>query len=318
MSGSGKSTLVHDVIYAGREARQGRRRRERRVGALRVDRGHRVHHRRGARGPDADRAHAAHRTRSPISRRSIRSASCSRRRRTRAAAASPPATSRSTCRAAAARRARARARSASRCSSWPTCSCRATSATASASSRRCSRCKLPGPEHPPGARHDGARGADVLQHVAEGAAAPAGARRDRPRLPPAGAAGDDAVGRRGAAHQDRRAPGVAQAASGCSTSSTSRRPGLHFDDIAKLLARVPQAARAGPHAARHRAQPRRDQDGRLRHRPRARGRRGRRHGGRDGHARAGRGERRRRTPAGFFETVLASSRAHAYAGGQDD
>ena len=36
----------------------------------------------------------------------------------------------------------------------------------------------------------------------------AGAGRDRTRLPAAGSTGDDAVGRRGAAHQDRRAPGV--------------------------------------------------------------------------------------------------------------
>ncbi len=46
--------------------------------------------------------------------------------------------------------------------------------------------------------------------------------------------------------------------------------GLHFDDIAKLLAAFRKLLQAGPHAARHRAQPRRDQDGRLRHRPRAR------------------------------------------------
>ena len=50
--------------------------------------------------------------------------------------------------------------------------------------------------------------------------------------------------------------------------------GLHFDDIAKLLAafRKLLAGRAQP--AGHRAQPRRDQDGRLDHRSRAR--RGRR------------------------------------------
>ncbi len=63
--------------------------------------------------------------------------------------------------------------------------------------------------------------------------------------------------------------------------------GLHFDDIAKLLARIPEAARAGALAARHRAQPRRDQDGRLRHRSRSRGRQRRRRPGRGGHARTG-------------------------------
>ena len=63
--------------------------------------------------------------------------------------------------------------------------------------------------------------------------------------------------------------------------------GLHFDDIAKLLAAFRKLVEAGPHAARHRAQPRRDQDGRLRHRSRSRGRRRRRGGGDDRHAGAG-------------------------------
>ena len=52
-----------------------------------------------------------------------------------------------------------------------------------------------------------------------------------------------------------------------------------------------QARRQGQHRHRHRAQPRRDQVGRLGHRPRSRGRLRRRPGHRDGHARAGgRGE----------------------------
>ena len=42
--------------------------------------------------------------------------------------------------------------------------------------------------------------------LAQGAAPAAGARRDRPRLPPSRSAGHDAVGRRGPAHQDRGAP----------------------------------------------------------------------------------------------------------------
>ena len=65
---------------------------------------------------------------------------------------------------------------------------------------------------------------DVLQQLAEGAAPAAGARRDRPRLPAARPAGDDALGRGSAADQDRRAPVVAQRRARCSTSSTSRRP----------------------------------------------------------------------------------------------
>jgi excinuclease ABC subunit A len=42
--------------------------------------------------------------------------------------------------------------------------------------------------------------------------------------------------------------------------------GLHFDDIAKLLAAFSQAGRSRAHAARHRTQPRRDQDRRPHHR----------------------------------------------------
>ncbi len=68
--------------------------------------------------------------------------------------------------------------------------------------------------------------------------------------------------------------------------------GLHFDDIAKLLDRVPEAARSRQHAGRHRAQSGRDQDRRLHHRPRTRGRRGRRPGRGDRHAGAGRADRR--------------------------
>ena len=60
--------------------------------------------------------------------------------------------------------------------------------------------------------------------------------------------------------------------------------GLHFDDIAKLLVGVPETAAGRPHAARHRAQPGRDQDGGLDHRSRAGGRRG-------GRPRGGRRER---------------------------
>ena len=83
---------------------------------------------------------------------------------------------------------------------------------------------LQGQERHPDPRPHRARGAAVLQRLAQGAAPAAGARRDRPRLPAAGPAGDDALGRRSAAGEDRRAPGLAQAASGCSTSSTSRPP----------------------------------------------------------------------------------------------
>ncbi len=86
------------------------------------------------------------------------------------------------------------------------------------------RSEVPRARRRPGARHDRPRGADVLQHVTEGAAPSAGARRDRSWLPAPGPAGDDAVRRRGAANQDRRAPVVPRPAIASSTSSTSRRP----------------------------------------------------------------------------------------------
>ncbi len=47
--------------------------------------------------------------------------------------------------------------------------------------------------------------------------------------------------------------------------------GLHFDDIAKLLTAFKKLLEAGQHAARHRAQPRRHQDGGLHHRSRSEG-----------------------------------------------
>ena len=61
--------------------------------------------------------------------------------------------------------------------------------------------------------------------------------------------------------------------------------GLHFADIEKLLEVLQRLVDAGQHRARDRAQPRRDQAGRLGRRPRPRGRRGGRRGDRDGHAR---------------------------------
>ncbi len=63
--------------------------------------------------------------------------------------------------------------------------------------------------------------------------------------------------------------------------------GLHFEDVRKLLDVLDAARRAGQHHRRDRAQPRRDQVGRLADRSRARRRRGRRQGRRAGHARAG-------------------------------
>ena len=65
--------------------------------------------------------------------------------------------------------------------------------------------------------------------------------------------------------------------------------GLHFEDIRKLLGVLQRLVATGQHRAGHRAQPRRGQDGRLDHRPRARGRR---HGRAAGRGRHARGDRR--------------------------
>ena len=61
--------------------------------------------------------------------------------------------------------------------------------------------------------------------------------------------------------------------------------GLHFADIEKLLEVLQRLVDTGQHGARDRAQPRRDQAGRLARRPRPRGRRGGRRADRDRHAR---------------------------------
>ena len=68
--------------------------------------------------------------------------------------------------------------------------------------------------------------------------------------------------------------------------------GLHFEDIRKLLEVLHGFVEAGQHGPRHRAQPGRDQDGRLDHRPGPGGRRRRRLRRGDGHAGTG-GEVRR-------------------------
>ena len=79
----------------------------------------------------------------------------------------------------------------------------------------------------------------------KGHAPAAGARRDRPRLPPARPAGDDAVGRRGAAHQDRVASGIAVGGERMLYVLDEPTTGLHFDDIVKLLAAFRKLLQAG-------------------------------------------------------------------------
>ena len=107
------------------------------------------------------------------------------------------------------------------------------------------------------------------------------------RLHPARSAGDDALGRRSAAREARRG----------AVEGRDRADALHprrAHDGAPLRGHreAPRGAsaprRRGKHGARDRAQPRRDQAGRLDRRPRPGGRRGGRRGAGDRHARAGR------------------------------
>ena len=94
--------------------------------------------------------------------------------------------------------------------------------------------------------------------------------------------------------------------------------GLHFHDIAQLLERAAPAARRGQHDRGHRAQPRRDQDRGLDHRPRPGGRRRRRQDRRDRHAGADRGERAVVHGAVFAAGAAAEGEAAAKKARRDE
>ena len=89
--------------------------------------------------------------------------------------------------------------------------------------------------------------------------------------------------------------------------------GLHFDDIAKLLAAFRKLLAGRPQPARDRAQSRRAEDGRLDSRPRSRWRRGGRVRSSSRARRSRSPIRRRRTPASISRRVLAAAREQAYA-----
>ncbi|CAA9349910.1 MAG: Excinuclease ABC subunit A paralog of unknown function, partial [uncultured Nocardioidaceae bacterium] len=132
--------------------------------------------------------------------------------------------------------------------------------------------------------------------AAHGVAAPARrVRRDRPRLPVAGAAGRDAVGRGGAAHQDDPSPGVLAHRRHLRLRRADDRPApaRHRADEPAPAA----AARQGQHDARRRAQAGDDRHRRPRRRPRS----GRRYGGRQhllrGHGGGPAGQRHPHRPA---------------------
>ena len=157
----------------------------------------------------------------------------------RALSASTPAT-------AAAPPAAATASSTSRCSSCPTCTCAAPTATAGATATSAgTEARRRGRPPPTSRRCCELTVTEAVAFFADTrgcAAAPGAAGRCGPGVPAAGPAGADALGRRGAAAEARRPPGrcrhralaASRTAASCSCS-TSPPPGLHFEDVAKLM-----------------------------------------------------------------------------------
>ena len=92
------------------------------------------------------------------------------------------------------------------------------------------------------------------------------------------------------------------------TSSTSRPPGCTSTTSSKLLEVLHGFVDAGNTVRRDRAQPRRDQDGRLDHRPRPRRRRRRRPDRLRRHARGGGRAASSRTPGRRSQPVLGRAR----------
>ena len=289
VSGSGKSSLVGDIL---REALardlNGADRRARRP-------------RRGSRASTTSTRSSTSTSRRSAARRAPtrrRTSSCSTRSATSTPSSPrprPAATSRagsaSTSPAAAARPARATARTAWRWTSSPTSGSPARSARASGSTaRRCTSgsrarasatcstwtCRRPSSTSPTSPRSRRcSRPCTTSGSTTSSSASP---RRRSPAARPSGSSWPRELVKKGTGK----------------TLYILDEPttGLHFDDVHKLLEVLHGFTDAGQHGRRDRAQPRRGQDGRLGHRPRARGGRRRRPGRRRGDARAG-GEGRR-------------------------
>ena len=287
VSGSGKCTLVTEILYRAlarelyRRARAGRATHDALEGIGRTS----------TRSSRSTRARSGAR-RAPTRRRtsgcSRRSASCSPACPRRASAATGRAASRSTSRAAAARTARATGSSRSRCSSCPT----STSRARSASGKRYNREALE-------IHYKGRSIADVLEMTVEEALeffrpVPNDRAASCQTLVDVGLGyirlGQPATTLSGGEAQRVKLVDRAVAARDRQDGLPPRRA----DDGPPLRRRreaAPGAASArrhGQHGHRHRAQPRRHQDGRLDHRPRAGGRRARRPDRGRGHARDGR------------------------------
>ena len=157
------------------------------------------------------------------------------------------------------------------------------------------------------ARHDGRGRRRLLRGRARRARQAGDAEAGRPRLYPCRPAGDDAVGRRGAAHQARQGT-VAQ---GDRPDALHPRRADHRPAFPRRRQAARSAARAGrpgQHGGRHRAQSRSHQDRRLDHRPRPRRRRRRRRAGR---GRPAGGHRRASSAA-----IPASSSRNCWSGGR--
>ena len=241
VSGSGKSTLVHDVLYAAIKRAKGGW--DKRVGTFAHARRRRVHHRRRARRSGADRPHAAVQPgHLPQGVRSDPRAVRGDQGRAIARADGEPFLVQRPGRPL--RGVPGRGRSARR-DAVPRRRLRAVrSVRRQALQAAGARGPLPRPVDSSGARPHRARGAHLLQQLAEGAAAAAGARRDRAGLSAPRAAGDDVVGRGGAADQDRGAPVVARRRAAALHPRRADH-GLHFDDIAKLLTAFKKLLEAG-------------------------------------------------------------------------